>query len=178
MQRCRNHKMRNVIGYLPEELHDHARALMRATWWLGAKDGKAWIEPFASWVKKQHPDAAGSLREGLDELFTVSELGLPLALLRCLGTTNVIDNAHSDVRRHTDRIHGGPVGHHLIHGGREAVPKDHGLPHPMDTQCPPRRARPSPSDAKGGHAASMYHPGATAPSNCCRDTFLAVTSAL
>ena len=104
MQRCRNHKMRNVTGHLPKELHDQARAVLRAAWKLGAKDGKARIEQFASWVEKQHPDAAGSLREGLGEMFTVSEIGLTPALRRCLGTTNVIDNAHSGMRRRTGRV--------------------------------------------------------------------------
>ena len=61
--------------------------MLRAAWKLGAKDGKARIEQFASWVEKQHPDAAGSLREGLGEMFTVSGIGLTPALRRCLGTT-------------------------------------------------------------------------------------------
>ena len=104
VQRCRNHKMRNVTGHLPKELHDQARAVLRAAWKLGAKDGKARIEQFASWVEKQHPDAAGSLREGLGEMFTVREIGLTPALRRCLGTTNVIDNAHSGMRRRTGRV--------------------------------------------------------------------------
>ena len=104
MQRCRNHKVRNVTGHLPRELHDQARAVLRAAWKLGAKDGKARIEQFASWVEKQHPHAAGSLREGLGEMFTVSEIGLTPALRRCLGTTNVIDNVHSGMRRRTGRV--------------------------------------------------------------------------
>ena len=104
VQRCRNHKMRNVTGHLPKELHDQASAVLRAAWKLGAKDGKARIEQFASWVEKQHPDAAGSLREGLGEMFTVSEIGLTPALRRCLGTTNVIDNVHSGMRRRTGRV--------------------------------------------------------------------------
>lgn len=78
--------------------------MLRAAWKLGANDGKARIEQFASWVHKQHPDAAASLREGLGEMFTVSEIGLTLALRRCLGTTNVIDNVHSAMRRRTGRV--------------------------------------------------------------------------
>ena len=104
VERGRNHKMRNVTGHLPKELHDQARAVLRAAWKLGAKDGKARIEQFASWVEKQHPDAAGSLREGLGEMFTVREIGLTPALRRCLGTTNVIDNVHSGMRRRTGRV--------------------------------------------------------------------------
>ena len=48
VQRCRNDKMRNVIGHLPKELHDQALAVLRAAWKLGAKEGKARIERFAS----------------------------------------------------------------------------------------------------------------------------------
>ena len=104
VQRCRNHRMRNVTGHLPRELHDQARAVLRAAWKLDAKEGRARIEQFASRVETRHPDAAGSLREGLDELFTVSRIGLTPALRRCLGTTNVIDNAHSGMRRRTGRV--------------------------------------------------------------------------
>lgn len=89
VQRRRNHQMRNVIVHLPKELHDQAFAVLRAAWKLGAKDGKARIEQFASSVEKQHPNAAGSPREGLDELVSVSELGVPPALHRCLGTTRM-----------------------------------------------------------------------------------------
>lgn len=51
-----------------------------------------------------NPDAAASLREGLAELFTINRLGLPGALRRCLGTTNLIDNSHSALRERTRRV--------------------------------------------------------------------------
>ena len=35
MQRCLNHKMRNVLGHLPKKLHDQARAVLRAAWKRG-----------------------------------------------------------------------------------------------------------------------------------------------
>ncbi|MCE2455940.1 MAG: hypothetical protein J4G12_09030 [Gemmatimonadetes bacterium] len=57
-----------------------------------------------AWMEKQHPDAAGSLREGLGEMFTVSEIGLTPALRRCLGTTDLLDNVHSGMRRRTGRV--------------------------------------------------------------------------
>ncbi len=104
VQRCRNHKMRNVLGHLPKTLHDQARAVLRAAWKLDGTDGRARIEQFASWVDREHPAAARSLREGLDELFTVSELGLTAPLRRCLGTTNLIDNAHSGMRQRMRRV--------------------------------------------------------------------------
>src|SRR5664279_4165962 len=48
--------------------------------------------------------AAGSLREGLEELFTINALGLPSALRRCLGTTNLLDAAHSGTRGKLRRV--------------------------------------------------------------------------
>jgi transposase-like protein len=104
VQRCRNHKIRNVVGHLPEEQHEQAKATLRAAFKLDAKEGKAKVEQYASWLEHEWPDAAGSLREGLEEMFTVNRLGLPSALRRCLGTTNVIDNGHSAARDRMRRV--------------------------------------------------------------------------
>ena len=50
------------------------------------------------------PSAAASLREGLEEMFTINRLGLPSSLRRCLGTTNLIDATHSGMRQRTRRV--------------------------------------------------------------------------
>ena len=42
-----------------------------------------------------NPSTAASLRECLEETFTVHRLGLPGMLRRCLCTTNVIESPHS-----------------------------------------------------------------------------------
>ncbi len=55
-------------------------------------------------MERAHPSAAGSLREGLSELFTINRLGLPPRLRKCLGTTNLIDSTHSGVRQKTRRV--------------------------------------------------------------------------
>ena len=39
VQRCRNHKLRNVLGHLPKEDHDQVKAVIRAAWKLEAKEG-------------------------------------------------------------------------------------------------------------------------------------------
>ena len=54
VQRCRSHKLRNVLGHLPK-----------------------------------------------GEMFTTSRLGLPAALRRGLGSTNLIDSSHSGIRQRT-----------------------------------------------------------------------------
>jgi putative transposase len=104
VQRCRNHKLRNVLGHLPEAQHDQARSTLKAAFKLDAKDGTAQLEKYATWLERDWPSAAGSLREGLDEMFTINRLGLPSELRRCLGTTNLIDNGHSALRDRVRRV--------------------------------------------------------------------------
>ena len=104
VQRCRNHKRRNVLGHLPKEQHDQATATLRAAWKLDEKQGKQKILQYASWLQRDWPSAAGSLREGLDEMFTINRLNLPGSLRRCLATTNLIDSTHSGVRQRTRRV--------------------------------------------------------------------------
>lgn len=104
IQRCRNHKVRNVIGHLPKDQHDQARSTLKAAFKLDADEGMAKIEQYATWLDRDWPAAAGSLREGLSELFTINRLGLPSPLRRCLGTTNLIDNSHSALRERTRRV--------------------------------------------------------------------------
>jgi transposase-like protein len=77
---------------------------VRATWKLDAKDGMQKLEQLARWLGRDHPSAAASLREGLQEMFTINRLGLPPRLRKCLGTTNVIDSTHSGVRQKTRRV--------------------------------------------------------------------------
>jgi putative transposase len=104
VQRCRNHKLRNVLGHLPEAQHDQAKATLKAAFKLEMKEGKAKLEQYATWLERGWPGAASSLREGLDEMFTINRLGLPSELRRCLGTTNIIDNGHSALRDRVRRV--------------------------------------------------------------------------
>ncbi|MGH9606983.1 MAG: IS256 family transposase [Terracidiphilus sp.] len=104
VQRCRHHKLENVMGYLPEELKEQTKAAMRAAFRLPAKEGMARLEKQAEWLEREYPSAAVSLREGLAEMFTVNRLGLSPGLMRCLVTTNIIESPHSGVRLRTRRI--------------------------------------------------------------------------
>ena len=84
--------------------HDQARATLRAAWKLEAKEGMRKLDQYASWLQRDWPDAAASVREGLDEIFTVNRLGLPASLRTCLTTTNIIDSTHSGIRQRTRRV--------------------------------------------------------------------------
>jgi transposase-like protein len=104
VQRCRNHKQRNVVSHLPKDQQAQARATLHAAFKLEASEGIAKLEQYTSWLEREWPGAAASLREGLEELFTVNRLGLTSSLRRCLGTTNLIDNGHSAARERMRRV--------------------------------------------------------------------------
>jgi len=104
VQRCRNHKIRNVVERLPEEHKDQVKAAMRASYRLEAKEGIARLKKLAEWLEQEQPAAAASLREGLEECFTINRLGVPSSLHRCLATTNLIESPQSGVRMRTRRV--------------------------------------------------------------------------
>ncbi len=104
IQRCRNHKLRNVLGRLPHDQQAQTGSLMRAAWKLGEKEGMSKFRQIAGWLEHDYPDAARSLLEGLEECFTINRLDVPRSLHRCLATSNVVDNPHSGVRRRTRQV--------------------------------------------------------------------------
>ena len=105
VQRCRNHKMRNVVDELPKEQHAQAMNLMRAAWRTSdAEEGVKRLEQLARFLEHEHESAARSLREGLAEMFTIQRLQLPPSLYKCLGTTNVIESPQSGVQKRTHNV--------------------------------------------------------------------------
>jgi transposase-like protein len=104
VQRCRRHKERNVLGYLPEDERDRLRRVLKAAWKLPAEEGQARLEKEAKALEKEYPSAAASLREGLAEMFTVNRIGLPPPLQRGLCSTNVIESSFSGARGRTRRV--------------------------------------------------------------------------
>ena len=104
VQRCRNHKVENVVGHLPEKLKDQVKSVMKAAYKLDADEGMSKLKQQARWLQTEYPSAAGSLLEGLDETFTINRLGLPPMLRRCLATTNIVESPTSGVRLRTRRV--------------------------------------------------------------------------
>lgn len=104
VQRCRNHKIRNVMDYLPEDQKDQVKSAMTAAFLLDADKGTARLKQLAKWLEQEYPSAAASLLEGLDEMFTINRLGLPSSLRRCLATTNVIESPNGGIRSRTGRV--------------------------------------------------------------------------
>jgi len=103
VQRCTLHKRRNVADHLP----DKEKA------WVDAKLVKAFNHPdpdvglrnakhLAGLLDKAHPGAANSLREGLEEMFTVNRLGIDGRLAKTLVTSNPVESMIS-IARTTNR---------------------------------------------------------------------------
>jgi transposase-like protein len=105
VQRCRNHKVRNVLGELPKEQHGQALNLMRSAWKAkSAEEGEKRLEQLARFLEREYESAARSLREGLKEMFTLQRLQIPECLHKCLATTNVIESPQSGVDRRTHNV--------------------------------------------------------------------------
>jgi putative transposase len=104
VQRCRNHKIKNVTDHLPKDLKGQMAAAMKAAYRLPFEEGLARMKKQAQWLEIEYPSAAASLLEGLEETFTVNRLGLSGLLRRSLSTTNIIENPNSVVRRATRRV--------------------------------------------------------------------------
>ncbi len=105
IQRCREHKKRNVTDALPERLRAAVRSAMNQAY--GTRDTKRaqrLLDNLARRLEHQHPGAAASLREGLEETLTVMRLGLPGNLERVLSSTNLIENLFSRVREIGRRV--------------------------------------------------------------------------
>jgi len=104
VQRCRLHKERNVLSYLPKDQQPQVRSILKAAWAMDAPAGRKKLKQLACWLEKESPSAAASVLEGLDEMFTINRLELPAMLRRCLGTTNVIESPNSGLRSRTGRV--------------------------------------------------------------------------
>jgi len=105
VQRCQEHKLRNVLSHLPRSHHASVGKVLREAFKSSSrKIAKKRLQDLAAQLLEDHPDAAASLKEGLDELFTVKAMGLPLALERTLSTTNPIENLNGTIRDVTRRV--------------------------------------------------------------------------
>ena len=105
VQRCRIHKLRNVLDQLPEEKKAQAGWRLRSAW--ARKDPKAAekeLRQTAQWLEPSWPRAAASLLEGLTETLTVQSLNLPPMLCRILSNTNLIENCFAQAAHRTHQV--------------------------------------------------------------------------
>ena len=105
IQRCQEHKRRNVLEHLPEDMHASVKRALKDAWSASdAELGQRQLQRLAHSLQAKHPGAAASLREGLEETMTVQELGITGALYRTLRTTNPIENLNGSVARYCRNV--------------------------------------------------------------------------
>lgn len=105
IHRCREHKRRNVLEHLPQtERMFVSRKLNKAWSEPDARRAEAQLRALAKHLETQHPGAAASLLEGLEETLTVTRLGLSGSLLDTFKSTNPIESMNSIARTVTGNV--------------------------------------------------------------------------
>ena len=99
VQRCVQHKERNVLEHLPERDRQTTKARLRRAWAHTDHDcALEQLDGLALELDRAHPGAAASLREGMEETLTVIRLGITGKLKQTLQSTNPIESMISTVR--------------------------------------------------------------------------------
>jgi transposase-like protein len=113
VHRCHRHKERNVTDLLPERDRATVRTRIRAAWSLtDPLLAEQRLGLLAGELEQTWPDAAGSLREGIDDTLTLMRLGISGNLAATLSSTNPCESMIEIVRytqRNVKRWHDGDM---------------------------------------------------------------------
>jgi putative transposase len=122
IQRCRVHKLRNVLEHLPKEKQQQAAWRLRGAW-AKAKPEEALKELRATgkWLDPISPSAARSLEEGLEETLTLHRLGINELLRRSLSSTHLIESCFSRTEDWTRRVKRWRNGQMVLRWGAAAL---------------------------------------------------------
>jgi putative transposase len=99
IQRCQIHKMRNVLEHLPPSMEASVRQSIRQAYRIrDVEKARRMLLNLSARLDAQHPGAASSLKEGLDETLTV----MGLWSSRDAGADAVRDERHRKPLRHRE----------------------------------------------------------------------------
>lgn len=105
VQRCQAHKRRNVLKHLPEQHHRAVDARISAAYKMADyAEARKSLDLTVRYLERLNPDAAASLREGLEETLTIHKLGITGLLRKTLSTTNPLESCFSVTRTITGRV--------------------------------------------------------------------------
>lgn len=105
VQRCQFHKRQNVLDHLPKKYHSEYRRKIQSAYKMRRyEDASRALQSVIQDLEYINPDAAGSLREGLEETLTVHRLDIPDILRKSFSTTNVIESSFSMFRTITRNV--------------------------------------------------------------------------
>ena len=105
IQRCQEHKIRDVQGYVPKKMRAETRKKLQAAY-NQTSEKAAWkrLMKIRDELSIISENAVNSLTEGLYETLTVHRLGITGLLRKSLRTTNIMESAFSSVRRYMGRV--------------------------------------------------------------------------
>ena len=105
VQRCLEHKIRNVRSYLPNHVQDEAERRMRAAYGMKTygQASKA-LKQLIEWLNERNEGAARSLAEGLEQTLTVHRLALPELLRASFRSANPIESMFDKVEYRSQRV--------------------------------------------------------------------------
>lgn len=93
VQKCQQHKRRNVRDHLPPEHQEAIDARIRTAYNMTDYDkAKESLDLTIRHLERLNPSAAASLMEGLEETLTVHKLRVTGLLRKTLSTTNPIES--------------------------------------------------------------------------------------
>lgn len=105
VQRCQQHKRRNVLKHLPKKHQNAIDARISAAYKMtDYNEARKSLDLTVRYLENLNPDAASSLKEGLEETLTVHKLGVTGLLKKTLATTNPLESCFSGVRTTTGRV--------------------------------------------------------------------------
>lgn len=104
VQRCVVHKIRNVQDHLPKDKRAYAKMKIMGAVSMQPDKGLAALREYARELEVSDSSAAASMREGLEDLFTVSRLGVVGPLFKSLSNTNVIESPQSIIAKFSGRV--------------------------------------------------------------------------
>jgi transposase-like protein len=105
IQRCQEHKIRDVLAYVPVKRRREVREKMQAAYnQASEKEALKRLAKIRAELAAFSQNAVGAITEGMYETVTVLRLGISGLLRQSLRTTNIIESAFSSVRRYMGRV--------------------------------------------------------------------------
>ena len=113
VQRCQAHKTRNILDHLSTRQRPWVQAILRRAYQHeDVKTATRLLRNLTRCLDREHPCAAASVREGLEETVTALTRGLAPRLQRSLATPNAAESLSSrtrPVKRNVKRWLGGQM---------------------------------------------------------------------
>jgi transposase-like protein len=102
-QRCVQHKMDNVLSYVPKKQRDPVRLELRAIFYQKNREGaEQEVAAFCEKFESTYPTAVDCLKRDLNACLTF--YAFPKAHWKTIRTTNVIERLYNEVKRRTKKM--------------------------------------------------------------------------